>query len=158
LQGRWLVLARGVWLVLAALALGLFIASIPTYFAFLHVICTGSLVTCRNNGLYVPSDLRSFQALGLSLNFFAIYQVALYIVLIGVYFTTGVAIFWRKSDDRMALFASLTLIIFPAAPSHAILGTLPSVWQLPSQFVILLGECSLFFFFYLFPTGRFVPR
>src|SRR5437764_13987155 len=58
----------------------------------------------------------------------------------------------------MALFASLTLVTFPAAFNYSALATLPSAWWWPSQFVILLGNSSLFLFFFLFPTGRFVPR
>ena len=45
LRGHWLVLARVVWVMLAVLTLGLFIASIPSYFAFLHVACTGAVAT-----------------------------------------------------------------------------------------------------------------
>ena len=85
LQGSWLVLARVVWLVLAVLALGLCVASIPSYFALLHVLCTGALATCRNNGQLTPNDLRAFQASGLSLDFFAKYWVVLFIVFTGVF-------------------------------------------------------------------------
>src|SRR5947207_1443462 len=93
LQGPWLVLARVVWIVLAVLALGLSVASIPSYFAFLHVLCTGALATCRNNGQLTPNDLRAFQASGLSLDFFATYQVALFIFFIGVFATIGTVVF-----------------------------------------------------------------
>lgn len=40
LWGRWLMLARGVWFLLAAGPLANFIASIPTYYARQHIICT----------------------------------------------------------------------------------------------------------------------
>jgi hypothetical protein len=158
LQGRRLILARVVWVMLAALTLGLLIASIPGYFAFIHVVCTGALVTCRNNGQLTPVDMRAIQALGFALNFYATYWVALYIVFIVGFATIGALIFWRKSDDRMALFASLALIMFPAGSNSSELATLPSAWALPGQFVAFLGNSFLFLFFYLFPTGRFVPR
>jgi hypothetical protein len=158
LQGRWLVLARVVWLVLAVVALGLCVASIPSYFAFLHVLCTGTLALCRNNGQFTPNDLRVFQASGLSLDFLAIYQVALFIVFTGVFATVGIIVFWRKSDDRMALLASLALVMFPAAFNSSNLATLPSAWLVPSQFVVFLGDSAMFLFFYLFPDGRFVPH
>ncbi len=58
----------------------------------------------------------------------------------------------------MALFASLALIMFPAGFNSSELATLPSAWALPGQFVAFLGNSFLFLFFYLFPTGRFVPR
>jgi len=38
LRGGWLVLARGVWVALVVLALGLFFGSLPTYFVYLHII------------------------------------------------------------------------------------------------------------------------
>ena len=155
LCGRWLVLARALWVVIAVLTLGLFIASIPNYFAFLHVICTGAIATCRNNGQLTPDDLRT---LGLSLDFYARYEAAVYIVFTIGYAAIGAVIFWRKSHERMALLASLALITFPAGFNSSELATLPSAWSLPSHFVVFLGNSSLFLFFYLFPTGRFVPR
>ena len=158
LRGRWLVLARVVWVGIAVLSLGLVIASIPSYFAFLHVLCTGAPATCRNNGQITPDYLRALQALGLSLDSYATYLVALVIVFAVVYASIAAVIFWRKSDDRMAFFASLTLVTFPAAFSTSELALLPSAWSLPGHFVIFLGNISLFLFFYLFPTGRFVPR
>ncbi len=80
LRGRWLLLVRVVWVVIAVLALGLVIASIPGYFSFLHVLCTGTLATCKNSGQITPGYLRAIQALGLSLDSFATYQVALVMV------------------------------------------------------------------------------
>jgi signal transduction histidine kinase len=158
LRGRWLVLARVAWVVIALLTLALFVASIPEYFASFHVLCTATPAACNNNGQITLDYLRALQSLGLSLDVFAMYQIALVIVFAVVYAAIGAVLFWRKSDDRMALFASLTLVTFPAAFSYTVLATLPSAWWWPSQLVILLGNSSLFLFFYLFPTGRFVPR
>ena len=158
LHGRWLVLARVLWVMLAVLTLGLFIASVPTSFAFLHMLCTGAPATCGISGQITPNILRALQAIGLSLDFFATFQTALYVVFTVVFAGIGAVIFWRKSDDRMALFASLTLIMFPAGFNTNELATLPSAWLLPGQFVAFLGDISLFLFFYLFPAGRFVPR
>jgi hypothetical protein len=42
LRGAWLILARVTWLAIALLALGLITASLPSYFAYLHVINTTS--------------------------------------------------------------------------------------------------------------------
>ena len=158
LHGRRLVFARVAWGVIALLALGLLIASIPTFFAFLHVLCTGAPVTCMNSGQLTPNSLQAFRAAGLSLDFYSTYEVALYVLLIVVFAAIGAVIFWRRSDDRMALFASLALMTFPAGWGTSELATLPSGWLLPGQFVAFLGDISLFLFFYLFPTGRFVPR
>jgi len=66
LYGRRLVFARVVWGVIAMLTLGLLIASIPTFFASLHVLCTSDSVTCRNSAQLTPNDLQAFHAVGLS--------------------------------------------------------------------------------------------
>jgi signal transduction histidine kinase len=158
LRGGFLLLTRVVWVGIALLSLGLYVASIPTSLASLYVLCTDAPAVCNTTGHLTPDYLRALQGLGLSLDVFAAYQIALLIVFVVVYTAIGALLFWRKSDDRMALFASLTLVTFPAAFSYMALATLPSAWWWPSQFVILLGNSSLFLFFYLFPTGRFVPR
>lgn len=93
-----------------------------------------------------------------SLDFYARYEVALYIGFTVGFAAIGALIFWRKSDDRMALFASLTLIMFPAGFNSSQLATLPSAWSFPVHFLAFLGNISIFLFFYLFPSGRFVPR
>ncbi len=158
MSGRWLFLARVGWVGIALLTLGLSVASIPTTLASLHALCTDAPAVCSNSGYITPDYARALQALGLSLDIFAMYEVALLIVFAVVYVAIGAVLFWRKSDDRMALFASLTLVTFPAAFNYTALATLPPAWWWPSQSVILLGNSSLFLFFYLFPTGRFVPR
>ncbi len=38
LQGRWLLFARTVWVIVVVLTLGLFVVSIPSYFAYLHIL------------------------------------------------------------------------------------------------------------------------
>src|SRR6266700_221215 len=155
LRGGWLVLARVGWVAVVVLALGLFIASIPTTFAELHILCTAA--SCSSSGPLTPDHVRELQAWGLSMDFYASYIVVFIIVFTFGYFAVGAVLFWRKSDDRMALFASFTLVTFPMAFSEG-LATLPPSWWLPVQFVGFLGSICLVLFFYLFPNGQFVPR
>src|SRR2546430_6635238 len=155
LYGRWLILARIGWVAVVVLALGLFIASIPTTFADLHILCTAS--SCSTSGQLTPDYVRELQALGLSMDFYATYIVVFIMVFAFGYFAVGAVLFWRKSDDRMALFASFTLVTFPMAFTE-VLATLPPSWWLPVQFVSFLGSICIVLFFYLFPTGQFVPR
>src|SRR6266487_841412 len=155
LRGGWLVLARIVWVAVVVLALGLFIASIPTTFAALHNLCTAP--SCTTSGPLTPADVQELQAVGLSMDFYATYMVVFIMVFAFGYFTVGVILFWRKSDDRMALFASFTLVTFPLAFTE-MLATLPPSWWLPAQFVGFLGSICIVLFFYLFPNGQFVPR
>src|SRR6266567_943523 len=155
LYGCWLILARIGWVAVVGLALGLFIASIPTTFADLHILCTAA--SCSTSGQLTPDYVRELQALGLSMDFYATYIVVFIIVFAFGYFAVGAVLFWRKSDDRMALFASFTLVTFPMAFTE-VLATLPPSCWLPVQFVGFLGSICFVLFFYLFPNGQFVPR
>src|SRR6266480_6934909 len=155
LRGGWLVLARVGWVAVVVLALGLFIASIPTTFADLHILCTAA--SCISSGQLTPDYVRELQAWGLSMDFYASYIVVFIIVFTFGYFAVGAVLFWRKSDDRMALFASFTLVTFRMAFTE-VLATLSPSWWLPVQFVGFLGSICLVLFFYLFPNGQFVPR
>src|SRR5260221_429278 len=155
LRGGWLVLARVVWGAVVVLALGLFIASIPTTFAALHMLCTAP--SCTPSGPLTPDDVRELQAVGLSMDFYATYIVVFIMVFVFGYFAVGAVLFWRKSDDRMALFASFTLVTFPLAFTE-VLATLPPSWWLSVRFVGFLGSICFVLFFYLFPNGQFVPH
>ncbi|MGZ3637132.1 MAG: hypothetical protein ACXVCX_04740, partial [Ktedonobacterales bacterium] len=70
----------------------------------------------------------------------------------------GLIIFLRRSDDRMALLASFTLVLFPLAVNTDNLITLPTMWTPVVQSLHFLSEVSLGLFFYLFPSGHFAPR
>jgi hypothetical protein len=158
LRGRWLLLARAAWLAVAALAVALFAAGVPVQFAQLHVVCPTPLCP---NGQLPPDGLRALQDLGLSLDFFAAYAVALDVVFAVVYGAVAVLIFWHKSVERMALFVSLALLTFATATftenMYALAAAQPIWWPLVAV-LNFLGAASFSLFLYLFPDGRFVPR
>jgi hypothetical protein len=148
LTGRWLILARGVWIGVVALALGLYLLSIPLQLADL-------------SDQIGPAGLEQLRQAGLSLGFYAGYLTALNAIFVLVFSMVGAVIFWRKSDDWMGLFASLTLVLLGITNDSAALT--PVGQQYPAliflvQFVAFLGAACIVLFFYLFPDGRFVPR
>jgi len=154
LQGAWLVLARVAWVVIAGLSIGLFVVALPSYFAYLH-----SINTTSPYGPQLPfSDVRDLYRLGLSLDFYAWLDISGIVLNLLVYVLVGIVIFWRKSDDRMALLASLALVLFPIAFNNGVAATLPPAWALPTECVEFAGNVCLGLFFYLFPSGQFVPR
>ena len=158
LSGRSLLLARTVWLVVAALAVGLFAAGIPAEFALLHTPCPTAVCP---TGQIPQAGLRSLEDLGLSLDFFAAYSVAMDILFVAVYGAIAALIFWHKSDDRMALFVSLALLMFGTATftfTMEALATQHPVWGTPVALLHFLGAASFGLFLYVFPDGRFVPR
>jgi signal transduction histidine kinase len=157
LSGRSLLLARTVWLVVVALAVGLFVAGIPGEFAVLHTPCPTAVCP---TGQLSPVGLRSLEDLGLSLDFFAAYSVAMDILFVAVYGAIAALIFWHKSDDRMALFVSLALLMFGTATftfTMEALATQHPVWGTPVTLLHFLGAASFGLFLYVFPDGRFVP-
>jgi signal transduction histidine kinase len=158
LHGRPLALARAAWVAVAALAVGLFVAGIPAEFALLRIPCPN--VTCPT-GQLPPAGLRALEDLGISLGFFAAYSVAMDVLFAAVCGVVAALIFWRKSDDRMALFVSLALVTFGTATfvfTMEALGARHPVWHAPIAFLHFLGTASFGLFLYLFPDGRFVPR
>ncbi len=134
----------------------IFGVSLWEYYDRLHTVCTGN--TCTDWQL-TPENLQAIEGLGLSLDFYAAYLVALAIIFVGVCLMLAAVIVWR-TQDRMALFVALVLVLFgttmPQAPqtvavSHAVLSWL-------SHSLGFLGFASIALFINLFPSGRFVPR
>ena len=66
--------SRAAWVVVAALAVGLFVAAIPAELALLRVPCPTPVCITRQ---LPPAGLRSMEDLGLSLGSFAAYTVAM---------------------------------------------------------------------------------
>lgn len=160
LHGRWLLLARAVWLIVALLAAGLFVAGIPPYFAELQSVCTRGVEACSQNNFLTPAGARELRELGLSFGFYAAYNVALGVVFTLVWFMVGAAIFWRRPDEWMALLSSLMLVTFGSffVVSPQVMTEVYPVLKLPSQFMAALSFALIILFLYLFPEGRFRPR
>ncbi len=158
LDGSILVLARISWVIVVVLVLGLSFASIPTYFASLHHLLNSAHPPDLGGQLTSNTGVQDLQAVGLSLDFYARYSVLLTFIFLFVSLAVGTVIFWRRSQDRMALLASFALILFPITVNNVNLVTLPHTWQLPIQCLQFLGQVCAGLFFYLFPSGHFVPR
>lgn len=157
LQGRWLALARAAWVTITLLSLGLFVASLPSFFTYLHRITNAISAASLYGQQLTPSDVRVLQRLGLSIDFYAWLNIGVLVLLLLVYVMVGFIIFWRKSDDRLALLASLTLVQFPVALSSAV-ATLPPALMWLTEGVSFFANACLALFICLFPGGQFVPR
>jgi len=160
LKGRWLLLSRSVWVMLVLLTLGIFIAGLPIYYSQLQFACIGN-TACYLNGALTPAGVHALHELGISPRGYAVYTIALYIIMSLVWIIVGLLIFWRRSDDWMTLFVALFLVTYypgtQGGPAYALALAHPA-WSLPVNFVGLLVLISLGLFLCLFPDGRFVPR
>src|SRR5258708_2607173 len=156
LQGRWLILARGLWITLVVLTLAIFGASLPVYIARQQTLCAGT--ECTYGALLTPEQAEVLKGIGLSLSDYAAYTVAFTLATIVVCLVVSTVIVWRRSDDRMALLVALMLVTLgPLSAMTAVLAR-PSSWQLPAECLVFLALALFVLVFLLFPTGQFVPR
>jgi hypothetical protein len=158
LRGRWLLLARVAWVVVALLYVGVFISGIPSEFARLQTPCTDA-VSCSLIPHLTVQKVQELKELGLSAEFFAVYFVAIEVAFTAVSAAIGALIFWRRPEDRMALLVSLVLLTFGAAlPIPLFTLDLSLVWTASAKAVFFVGAASAILFFYVFPDGHFVSR
>lgn len=155
LYGRWLLIMRGGWGILAALTLFVFFASLPEYLAQLENPCTPAACTYQQ---LTFAQVETLKIVGLSPTDYTVYIVALTVVSMGLCLVISAFLIWRRSDDRMALFVALLLATFgPIIVNNTVPDT-PSLWQTPKESMGFIASGLIVLVFLLFPTGRFVPR
>ena len=158
LRGRWLHIARVVWVVVALLYVGVFVFGIPSELARLNTPCTGP-VSCNLTPHLTAQKAQALKELNLSVNLFAAYFAAVEIVFAAVSAAVGTLIFWRRSNDRMAFLVSFMLLTSGAAiPIPLFTLDLSPFWTVSARLVGFLGAASFALFAYVFPDARFVPR
>ncbi len=153
LQGRWLLLARCVWITLVVLTLAIFFASLPVYLAQLQTPCSGT--PCAYDQ-FSPAQVGALKRIGLSLGDYALYTLALTLASVVLCLVVSTLIVWRRSDDRMALLVALLLVTLGPIVTSSV-PVSPSPWQVPNECLTYLALALLVFVFLLFPNGQFVP-
>jgi hypothetical protein len=142
LCGYKLVLVRVLWLALFCLIFVVYFLGFPEAFKL--------ALSLR------PETIVGLERVGLPASFPGIYTITLDTVTILVFACFAALIVWRRSDDWMVMFVSLTLL------STALLYTAPAFEaKVPMLILALLAafaEICQVAFVYLFPDGRFVPR
>jgi hypothetical protein len=144
LRGRRLLVARVVWLAVVALTLGL---AIPGFIVAFD----------RPELLQQPAMLGLVERLGLPIR---VVMAAGFLVPMAAVCAVAIFLFWRRSDDWMAMLFSLQLITgtaFTTRSLSALEEAYPAV-RAPVQLIWLLGFVLIIVTLYLFPDGRFVPR
>src|SRR5260370_15727876 len=155
LQGRWLLLARGVWLTLVVLTLAIFFASLPVCLALLQTPCAGA--ACWSQQL-PPGQVGVLKGIGLSIGAYAAYTVALTLASVVLCLAVSTLIVWRRSDDGLALLVALMLVTFGPIIATSSVAASSSPWQVPNACLYFLTLALLVLVFLLFPNGQFVPR
>jgi hypothetical protein len=161
LAGAQRLVARVVWLVLVLPGAGLFLAGLPVYYQELQKACADPLTCGSLNGSLPAEGLRALAQMGLPASGYAMLLTVFFALITAVWWIAGFLLFWRRSDDWMALFAAFVLVIasltFTNNALYALAYTYPLL-ALPVSTLAFLGQTSILVFFLLFPNGRLTPR
>ena len=155
LSGSWLLTARILWLGGVILLVTLCLIMLPAFYTLLQTICTGTACGLLQP---TPESAQSIQKIGLSLSAYANITLALTLTSVFLGIAVSVVIFWRKSDDWMALLVAASVVALSTLyVTYAFQGS-PSTWQGLAIVLNVLGNGLFFLVCTLFPNGRFVPR
>jgi hypothetical protein len=154
-RGRWLLIARVVWLAIAAFCLVVWIVGLPLNYADLGKVCTAQ--PCDQDP--TPDSIARFHASGLTLGFYSSYIGTIVVVYSLIFLLVGALIFWRKSDTWIGLLTSLFLFTYGVAQSDSVdvIKGVPALAG-PVGLLLPINFVCQGLFLYLFPDGRFAPR
>jgi hypothetical protein len=160
LTGSWLIVARAVWLALVIPSLGLFVVSLPVYYQQLQRGCVDP-VTCSRYGTLTAQGLQALSTSGFSVSGYAALLTIYFAIMVAIWCAVGFLLFWRRSDDWLALLAAFFLVMSGITLSNNSVNALafasPAL-ALPLSLMSFLGNASIVVFFLLFPNGLLVPR
>ena len=157
-NGPLLTVLRVVWLLVAFLSIGFFIAGVPYRYQQLQVVCAGD--ECAF-GQLPPDQLVALENMGVSTSQFAAYDIALATIMALLFTTVAFVIFWRRSGEWMALLVSLWLVTLGTMFGE-VGNALAANVTLLKPFISFVSDLGAVFllplFLLIFPDGRFVPR
>jgi signal transduction histidine kinase len=151
--GRWIVLARGVWIALVVLTLAIVFISLPVYLAQLQTLCAET--ACPYQQL-TQAQAETLKEMGLSLADYAVFTLALVLASVVVCWVVSTLIILRRPDDRMALIVALMLVTLGPIIMTSNMSSL-SPWYVPNDCLTFLFLALFMLVFLLFPSGQFVP-
>ncbi len=160
--GRWRLFARCLWLVPALLSVGVFIASTLVYYLVLHGLQADVYEHLANHTAVVSGYTAVMFHYAPLTGSSATLNIALLTILAPLWIAVGLVIFWRRSDDWMALFVALVLVLLGTtlSPTSSVLTVVPGPTSLLGILITsvqALAWSSIPLFFALFPDGHFVP-
>ena len=154
----WLNLARLFQVVVICLTVGLFLISLPINYEHLSQACkTGSCAP----GELTPENVQALNQIGVSTDLIVQATIGLDILFAVIYTASAILIFIRKPNDLLTIFVTIMLVTFGVATFSNELEGLTALypqWIWLTNVVQMIGNFSIVIFFFVFPTGRFVPR
>jgi len=154
----WLNLARLFQVVVICLTIGLFLISLPINYEHLSRACkTGSCAP----GELTPANVQALNKLGVSTDLIIQATMGLDILFAVIYTASAMLIFIRKPNDLLTIFVTIMLVTFGVATFSNELEGLTALyprWIWLTNIIQMIGNFSIVIFFFVFPTGRFIPR
>lgn len=157
------VSALTLWLVFAALYIGLFL--IDHYVDYHEMLEPCDVewrlgaTTCNWIALSSAEEA-ALASVGLTLRHYAVAMIVGSMLMLTTYVTLALVILWRRGTTRIGLLVALCLVGIPYAMfsgSRIWSGIHPSL-VFPGEIANALGNLSQIAFLYLLPNGRFSPR
>ena len=163
LHEGWLLIARGIWLLLAGGLFVSFIVGVQGYDAQLRTVCTSDSADCGFNWLPTPANVQALHQMRLSVHAYAAAFIAFAVLVSLVFLLVGGLLFWHKSHEWYGLFVSLLLVMFGCFGFTNVLqptdlSSFPAAFQAFISVMSLAQYIGLAVFLLTFPTGRFAPR
>lgn len=158
-RGRTRLAARGLWWLVLAVVLLMTALAVPLTLSLIHTVCP-IFQMCPDQRLNVV-EIKSLAAVGMTLDRYSVYVTLINLVPPLAYLIVAAVLFTQQPDDGMAYFTSLTLLLFGGVTYSDFvkqLATSNPVWALPFVVLTYFGSIFIVALFFVFPTGRIVPR
>jgi hypothetical protein len=155
---RWLRLAQIAWLVVLALTVAKISIGLPQQYRAMNNICLAPAEECQQDDYLTPQQAEQLEASGNSLATYARMKLAWFLFTASINAVLGLFIFWKRSNDWLALLISASLMLLNSAGLESEIRAAYPVWGSAADVVFSLGNILMFLFFAFFPSGRFAPR
>src|SRR5437763_8930140 len=138
LTGTRLIIARAVWLMLAIPSLGLFIASLLVSYQQMLRVCVDPVTCTYLRGALPARGLQALTSSGFSVSEYAAVVTIFFAITAAIWYAVGFLIFWRRSDDWLALLAAFFLVMFIVNNLGNIVSALAIAYYIIALTIILV--------------------
>ena len=138
---HWLIPVRIVIVIVSALALTVFFVGVLLNFAQFRSVCTP--LSCAD-GQLTQESAQALQALGLSLDAYAIMNVFYLVIQALVFYLLAAVIFWQRPDEWLTV---IVVLFFLAAPSNSLfqpVTTVPPVFLRSARGCAISRHCHVY--------------
>ncbi len=150
LEGRWLGAVRAAWILLFVLNLAAFGSLVVAHISAVEHPCADPACPLS------PAQAEGLQRLGIGLASYVALSVGVAVLVVLTGSALALILFWRQSNDWMALLVGLFVVVYPISNFSLVAG--PAIT--PGVGALLNGPDLILYYvvFLIFPNGRFVPR